>query len=67
MSLPTELRLGSGARGWALLREVRVWFEIWRLVNGFPPALPKDASSGSAAVGAPAEKSDPGASKGAKP
>jgi membrane fusion protein, adhesin transport system len=64
---PTELRLGSGARGWALLREVRVWFEIWRLVNGFPPALPKDASSGSAAVGAPAEKSDPGASKGAKP
>jgi membrane fusion protein, adhesin transport system len=40
---PSELRLGSGARGWALLREVRVWFEVWRLVNGFPPALPKDA------------------------
>lgn len=37
---PTELRMGSGARGWALLREVRVWFEVWRLLNGFPPAVP---------------------------
>lgn len=37
---PIELRMGSGARGWALLREVRVWFEVWRLLNGFPPALP---------------------------
>jgi adhesin transport system membrane fusion protein len=37
---PNELLMGSGARGWALLRTVRVWFEIWRLLNGFPPALP---------------------------
>lgn len=43
---PAELRMGSGARGWALLREVRVWFEVWRLLNGFPPALPDDAASG---------------------
>ncbi len=34
---PSALRLGSGARGWALLRRVSVGFEIWRLVNGFPP------------------------------
>ncbi len=37
---PRELLMGSGARGWALLRNVRVWFEVWRLLNGFPPALP---------------------------
>jgi len=37
---PTELRLGSGAYGWAALRNVRVWFELWRQLNGFPPALP---------------------------
>lgn len=38
---PRELLMGSGARGWAMLREVRVWFEVWRTVNGFPPALPQ--------------------------
>ncbi len=37
---PRELRLGSGARGWALLRNVSVGFELWRLMNGFPPAQP---------------------------
>lgn len=43
---PRELRLGSGARGWALLRRVSVGFEIWRLVNGFPPtASPAAAAS----------------------
>jgi hypothetical protein len=36
--------MGSGARGWALLREVRVGFELWRLLNGFPPALPEAAA-----------------------
>ena len=41
---PAELRMGSGARGWALLREVRVGFELWRLLNGFPPALPEAAA-----------------------
>ncbi len=44
---PAELRLGSGARGWALLRRVRVWFEIWRLMNGFPASVP---SKGEAAT-----------------
>jgi multidrug resistance efflux pump len=36
---PAQLRLGSGVYGWAMLREVRVWFEIWRQLNGFPPAV----------------------------
>jgi len=38
---PRELLMGSGVRGWAMLREVRVWFEVWRTINGFPPAVPK--------------------------
>lgn len=37
---PAELRLGSGAYGWAALRNVRVWFELWRQLNGFPPTVP---------------------------
>ena len=41
---PPELRLGSGARGWALLRSVSVGFEIWRLVNGFPPTASPNAA-----------------------
>lgn len=36
---PEQLRLGSGVYGWAALRNVRVWFEIWRQLNGFPPSL----------------------------
>lgn len=40
---PRELLMGSGVRGWAMLREVRVWFEVWRTINGFPPAVPKPA------------------------
>ncbi|MBK7907437.1 MAG: HlyD family efflux transporter periplasmic adaptor subunit [Gemmatimonadetes bacterium] len=45
---PRELRLGSGARGWALLRNVTVGFELWRLMNGFPPAqsAPPSAAKG---------------------
>lgn len=36
---PAELRIGSGVLGWAMLDEVRVWFEVWRQLNGFPPSL----------------------------
>ncbi len=36
---PRQLRLGSGVLGWAMLDEVRVGFEIWRRLNGFPPSL----------------------------
>ncbi len=34
---PKPLGLGSGAYGWILLKDVPVWYEIWRQLNGFPP------------------------------
>jgi membrane fusion protein, adhesin transport system len=34
---PTALRPGSGASGFALLKDVPVWYELWRQLNGFPP------------------------------
>lgn len=34
---PKLLRVGSGVRGFALLNEVPVWYELWRQLNGFPP------------------------------
>ena len=36
---PRQLRLGSGVQGWVILDSVPVWYEIWRQLNGFPPAL----------------------------
>jgi len=36
---PEQLRLGSGVRSWAALNTVRVWFELWRQLNGFPPTI----------------------------
>jgi multidrug resistance efflux pump len=33
---PSQLRVGSGVRGWALLNDVPVWYELWRQLNGFP-------------------------------
>lgn len=34
---PKELKIGAGAQGIALLKDVPVWYELWRNVNGFPP------------------------------
>lgn len=34
---PSQIRVGSGAQTIALLNTVPVWFEIWRVLNGFPP------------------------------
>ena len=34
---PEQLRMGSGANGIALLKDVRIYYEIWRTINGFPP------------------------------
>ena len=36
---PDQLRLGSGVQGFALLEEVPIWYELWRLYNGLPPSL----------------------------
>jgi len=38
---PPGLKLGSGAIGFALLKDVPVWYELWRNVNGFPPEFYK--------------------------
>lgn len=42
---PKELRLGSGVYAWAMLKEVPVWFELWRELNGFPPSPTQEYES----------------------
>ena len=34
---PTQLKMGGGANGIALLKDVRIYYELWRNINGFPP------------------------------
>ena len=34
---PKNLKIGGGAKGIALLRDVKVGYELWRNINGFPP------------------------------
>jgi multidrug resistance efflux pump len=34
---PTQLNIGVGANCIALLKDVPVWYELWRTINGFPP------------------------------
>ncbi|MEM0938665.1 MAG: biotin/lipoyl-binding protein [Bacteroidota bacterium] len=42
---PDLLRLGSAAKGWVMLGDVPIWYEIWRNMNGFPPVLYEDGTS----------------------
>jgi hypothetical protein len=35
-SWPGDLKLGTGAVGFALLKDVPIWYELWRQINGFP-------------------------------
>lgn len=35
------LRQGVQANGWVLLNRVPLGYEVWRQINGFPPALPE--------------------------
>jgi membrane fusion protein, adhesin transport system len=53
---PRQLRLGSGVLGWAMLDEVRVGFEIWRRINGFPPSLRQASDEGFGGEGKAATK-----------
>jgi hypothetical protein len=32
-----RISIGSGAETLALLDTVPIWFEVWRILNGFPP------------------------------
>jgi multidrug resistance efflux pump len=34
---PKSLKMGTGLYSFALLKNVPVWYEIWRQINGFPP------------------------------
>ncbi len=34
---PNQLRYGSGTKSFIMLKDVPVWYELWRNVNGFPP------------------------------
>lgn len=34
---PIQLKMGTGAQGMALLKDVPIWYELWRNINGFPP------------------------------
>jgi RND family efflux transporter MFP subunit len=41
------VRLGSRAKGWVLLGEVKLGYEIWRQLNNFPPLNPNATSQAS--------------------
>jgi len=34
---PADLRVGTGVQTISFLKDVSVWYEIWRRINGFPP------------------------------
>jgi len=34
---PSQLKMGTGANGLALLNDVPLWYELWRNINSFPP------------------------------
>ena len=34
---PDALRVGAGANNMLLLKDVPIWYELWRQINGFPP------------------------------
>jgi multidrug efflux pump subunit AcrA (membrane-fusion protein) len=34
---PERLRMGGGASGISLLKDVHIFYELWRNINGFPP------------------------------
>ncbi|AMV25267.1 hypothetical protein VT84_12780 [Gemmata sp. SH-PL17] len=49
------LRQGVRAQGWVVLKDVRLGYEVWRLLNGFPPAREVKAKEPGAPLG-PAQR-----------
>ncbi len=43
---PQQLKIGAGAQGMALLKNVPIWYELWRNINGFPPDYYKPSLEG---------------------
>lgn len=50
------LRQGVQARGWILLEEVTIGFELWRQLNGFPPVIANEEPDAKKAGAGPAGK-----------
>ena len=42
---PEALRVGAGSNSMVLLKDVPVWYELWRIINGFPPDYYKPVNS----------------------
>lgn len=59
----TDLRPGAQCSAWVLLRDVPLWFELWRQFNGFRPTIPKPETEGLDRGG----KSPAGLDRGIKP
>lgn len=47
---PAELKFGTGCQSIALLKNVPVWYELWRQLNGFPPDFYKPETSENAGL-----------------
>jgi multidrug resistance efflux pump len=41
---PEQVKIGGGAQGIALLKNVPIWYELWRNINGFPPDYYQETS-----------------------
>ena len=56
---PDQIRAGGGVYGWALLKSVRIWYELWREFNGFPPEYISELEAATAKADSKSEaKSD---------
>ena len=42
---PTNLKMGPGLYSFALLKDVPIWYELWRQINGFPPDFYQDKNA----------------------
>lgn len=42
---PASLTLGTGASAIILLKDVPIWYELWRNINGFPPDFYQQAKT----------------------
>jgi adhesin transport system membrane fusion protein len=54
---PDALRIGAGTTNMLLLKDVPIWYELWRQINGFPPDYYKPVDQ-STEVGGSGSKSD---------
>lgn len=43
---PSQLRIGGAAQGIGLLKDVSIWYELWRNINGFPPEYYQSKDAG---------------------